>query len=603
MYYLTIILFLFTIFLTFNFNNAYADNSLSFDQNRIVIEHSGIISCYNCTNANDAPTMTVTLTGPSVPGGQSYVLYKVSTNNYESSLIKFTTSSSSEQYFLTAVGQVINVTAPGFTQSSATIFSTTASLPVEYKKDKKMISPSNPDCNNYGGDTDGDWICNDWENNSNYPSQCNGPGLCVRTSSSVIPYYLACNPNSSHWSDICPSPTKADLYYEFDWMLGHKPSNDVIDAVNSTLANSNYVSLNGIQGITFHAQLSEELPHVDQLRWTSSKFFPGFDQLKYWWYGTTTERGYTVPTEITNGDWNNSKRSQKAQVVHYLIFTHQQYGAAYLPNSGIAEMPGNDALVSLGAFDGKVGTKNQQKATLLHEIGHNINLDHGGNDPYSCKPNYLSVMNPMFQMDSFGANRPLDFSRSQLNQLDETALSESDGIVPSTPPGLNSTYGPNPPLVRMTGQGFDWNRDGSISGTVTADISFIPTISLCPSSPGQLLTGFKDWDRNTMKLSPLGHGTNSQEDLANLFLSRAEKPVNDGDTTNFTFLVDDELQAYQLEEGITQNVPSGHIICDDGFVNLFQPNVTAPFNEFGGCFKDSESNLIKLESWGWKSPN
>jgi len=588
MYYLTIVLFLFTAFLTFNVYNAYADNSLQFDQTKIVIEHSGIISCFNCTGANGAPSINAILTGSS--DTKTITLNKIgTTNDYSSSFIKFTASPSSQSDFKTAVTQVITVTSNGFTSASATVYPTSTSLSIDYKKDKKMISPSNRDCANYGGDTDGDGICDYWENNTDYPSQCPGPGLCVRTNSTVIPYYLACNPNSNNWSDVCPSPDKADLYYEIDWMLGHKPSNDVITAVSNTFANSNYVAKNGVMGITFHAQLSDELPHVDQLRWLGSKFFPGFDQIKYWWYGTTQERGYTLPSEITNGNWNNSQRSQKAQVVHYLIFTHQQYGAYYLPLSGISEMPGNDAMISLGSFDGMVGNPNQQKATLLHEIGHNINLDHGGHDPYSCKPNYLSVMNPLFQFDSFGTNRPLDFSRSQLSQLDETALSEPVGIAASTPAGLNTTYGPVSPLVRTTGQGFDWNRDGSIAGTVAADINYFSIISDCPSSPGQTLTGFKDWDYNAIILSPLGHGTNSMEDGVDY--NRVQDIVNDGDTHNVTVVVDNELRA-STTEGSEHILSPNQIICNEGFENLLKPN-----HSFGGCIKSSHIDSMLDRNW------
>jgi len=588
-HYLTVISFLSIIFLTFITFDAYADNSLQFDQSKIVIEHSGVISCIDCTDANNSPTITAILTSPSTPNGISITLNRISDNNYESGLIKFTASSSSEPYFPTSVNEIITVNAQGFTSDSAIIFPTTTTLPVEYKKDKKMISPNNPDCNAFHGDTDGDGICNDWEDNDGYPSGCPGPGLCITTGTSTVPYYLACNPNSNHWSDVCPSPTKADLYYEIDWMLGHKPTDDVITAVSNTFNNSNYVSSNGIEGITFHAQLSEELPHVDQLRWSGSKFFPGFDQLKYWWYGTATERGYTIPNEIPTGTWNNYQRSEKAQVVHYLIFTHQQYGAYYLPNSGIAEMPGNDAVVSLGSFDGKVGTKNQQKATLLHEIGHNINLDHGGNDPYSCKPNYLSVMNPSFQLDSFGANRPLDFSRSELNQLDENALFEPNGTSESLPIGLNTTYGPPVPLVSPTGVGIDWNRDGTISGTVAADISYFSTITTCPSSPGQLLTGFKDWDRNAIQLSPLGHGTNSMEE--DKHYNRITSIVSDGDTTNITAIVDDELGAFQLD-GSERISNINQIICNEGFENLLRPN-----QSFGGCIKSEHVDQLLSRDW------
>lgn len=85
----------------------------------------------------------------------------------------------------------------------------------------------------------------------------------------------------------------------------------------------------------------------------------------------------------------------------------------YVPKSvaGVAELPGRFALVSLGLWDNFLGTDNMQANTTLHEIGHNLNLWHGGEGPQftataaglrvfvqpNCKPNHLSVMSYLFQ--------------------------------------------------------------------------------------------------------------------------------------------------------------------------------------------------------------
>lgn len=36
---------------------------------------------------------------------------------------------------------------------------------------------------------------------------------------------------------------------------------------------------------------------------------------------------------------------------------------------------------------------NHDGGTIMHELGHNLNLRHGGNVDANCKPNYVSVMN------------------------------------------------------------------------------------------------------------------------------------------------------------------------------------------------------------------
>ena len=78
--------------------------------------------------------------------------------------------------------------------------------------------------------------------------------------------------------------------------------------------------------------------------------------------------------------------------------------------------------------------EDMQAGTLMHELGHTLGLYHGGagTNDYNCKPNYLSVMNYLYQFNLGGfasntpgvatntpmrANRPLDFSRNALPNL------------------------------------------------------------------------------------------------------------------------------------------------------------------------------------------
>ncbi len=49
----------------------------------------------------------------------------------------------------------------------------------------------------------------------------------------------------------------------------------------------------------------------------------------------------------------------------------------------------------LGGDDTVIFNK-QSSLTIMHELGHNLGLDHGGDEPMNCKPNYVSVMNYAF---------------------------------------------------------------------------------------------------------------------------------------------------------------------------------------------------------------
>lgn len=104
-------------------------------------------------------------------------------------------------------------------------------------------------------------------------------------------------------------------------------------------------------------------------------------------------------------------------------------------NSGIADFPGGDLLMTLGAFDDAegrpVGTPYMQASTLTHELGHTGELTHAGapqipREP-NCKPNYLSVMNYLFQLrglpDANGEIR-MDLSSEATPALNEFSLFE-----------------------------------------------------------------------------------------------------------------------------------------------------------------------------------
>src|SRR5262249_40997787 len=138
---------------------------------------------------------------------------------------------------------------------------------------------------------------------------------------------------------------------------------------------------------------------------------------------------------------------------HYSLWTHQQVSTS--TSSGCGELPGNDFQVSLGGWnvgsgdvdgdglqDADVGTVQQQAGTFMHELGHNLNLGHGGGDGTNFKPNYLSIMSYRYQVsgipptDPDGAGGPLsgrlDYSRSALPNLVESALNEAAGIGDGT---------------------------------------------------------------------------------------------------------------------------------------------------------------------------
>jgi len=103
----------------------------------------------------------------------------------------------------------------------------------------------------------------------------------------------------------------------------------------------------------------------------------------------------------------------------------------------------------------QVGTLNVQTGTLMHELGHTLTLTHGGTyypanssvPTYegNCKPNFISVMNYLFQIRGFVDDLPykFDYSGQTLAPLNETT---------STVTVNNVTV---PPLSESAGLGVD----------------------------------------------------------------------------------------------------------------------------------------------------
>ncbi|HEX6494506.1 MAG TPA: hypothetical protein VF018_03415 [Acidobacteriaceae bacterium] len=168
-----------------------------------------------------------------------------------------------------------------------------------------------------------------------------------------------------------------------------------------------------------------------------------------------TTTSFTISTQgVTSGTYNYGAEPQLA--VTYLGPTS---------TSGQSEFGGGaDSAVTLGLWgaddpancqpdpsetlsagqascNNDVGTTQVQTGTLMHELGHTLSLTHGGtfyedaNNPslptyeLNCKPNYLSVMNYLFQVRGF-AEGGLDYSSQTLEPLNEAypLLSESSGI-------------------------------------------------------------------------------------------------------------------------------------------------------------------------------
>jgi len=169
---------------------------------------------------------------------------------------------------------------------------------------------------------------------------------------------------------------------------------------------------------------------------------------------------------------------------HYAIFG-DRYNSTLNRSSGVAEINGDDFMVTMVDYNSTVNMAN----TIAHELGHNLGLRHGGFENRNRKPNYNSVMNYRHQfggIDTTGSsigNGVLDYSHGVNIDLNENALLEFDGVNGSV--------------------AIDWNRDGSLDPNPYAlNINCNSTFATAPcgSSSGcydadcDLLEDHDDWD-------------------------------------------------------------------------------------------------------------
>ncbi|MEW5870826.1 MAG: hypothetical protein AB1894_16250 [Chloroflexota bacterium] len=219
----------------------------------------------------------------------------------------------------------------------------------------------------------------------------------------------------------------------------------------------------------------------------------------------------------------------RQQVFHYAVFGHDLNAAAAINGvSGRGEIFGNDFLVTLGQWgNGGIspasglsirGTVIQHAGTFMHELGHNLNLRHGGADSDNYKPNYLSIMNYSHQGGILGltANDGLDFSPRALpvltgGILDENNLDECQALNDPRP-GASAEWTNNaaPAVHHWIAFGpdgkIDWNWDnaGTADNGVTCgnppnlarDLNFRDggAINL------DILQGHNDWTGGDLRL-------------------------------------------------------------------------------------------------------
>jgi hypothetical protein len=355
----------------------------------------------------------------------------------------------------------------------------------------------NPGCTD--GDTipansngNGDGLCNSWETSTG-----------LRISYGGVTYKYLCGAYGP--DTICPSTIRRDTYLEYDWLLGHEPNVQAIsNVVNSFTSNQINLHVQKDENTNKHWNLVQVVP-MDGSQ-TPPNTNPEFNEIKRFYFGT--------PADKLNANYLTAKR----QAFHYALFGHQIESDPTL--SGLAEMPGNDMFIAMGSFG--TPTINQTAGTFMHELGHNLGLNHGGlytmtGSGIDCKPNYLSVMSFSRMtpdlLDSIGMGNgwALTYSNTQ-STLNESSLVEGDPLGLAV--GQTIIHGNDAGTamgVPVTSSGIDWDGNGGpVPSAPSMDANKITAIG-CSGSGTTSYTAPNDWSNLSFKFrgsssGPFGDG-------------------------------------------------------------------------------------------------
>jgi hypothetical protein len=306
-------------------------------------------------------------------------------------------------------------------------------------------------------DNDNDGLCDNWETD----------GIDANHDGNVDISLPGANPNHR------------DIFVEIDYMEGRKPQTGALEDVAKAFA---------AHGIALHFFVDEEVPFDKYVAFgfgcsSCPAETVDFDGVKENYFGASGDRASI----------NHKERLDALRFAyHYVLYANEL--AAADGTSGRAELPGNDLTITLGSWrnGSQPPTRRNEAGTLMHELGHNLGLRHGGGDGINCKPNYLSVMNYTRQTTGF-INAQLDYSDAVLPTLDENALNEFLGV--QGPTGATVVFGPGKHRLGGSTGPIDWNGQNGIESGVQADVNYISDKTGCASpTPGQDLVGFDDWE-------------------------------------------------------------------------------------------------------------
>jgi hypothetical protein len=317
------------------------------------------------------------------------------------------------------------------------------------------------------GDPDGEGLTNQQEySNSTNPNNSDTDNDALTDFAEIFGGHYG-QPNFVDLPGMGADPRHADVFVEADYYMnygaGHVslvPLAQSVANVVSAFANAPTLNPDGTTGIDLHFIVDDG---IDATLYTAAQLDldPRDQEIQYF------KNLYFTPG--------------REDYFHWCLFADQNSSNGN--SGGSPGAPADSFTVTLGPTywsgsrgAGIVRNVQTESGTIMHELSHNLGLDHGGNESMNYKPNYLSLMNYNYQIIGLkvnGVSGVLDYSRVQIAAVHEDDLYEVNGFAPVSPTteANLSTYG-----VFVTTKGWidttsgasaniDFNDNGTIQST------------------------------------------------------------------------------------------------------------------------------------------
>jgi hypothetical protein len=290
-------------------------------------------------------------------------------------------------------------------------------------------------------DRDGDGLLDDWEENG-YDADGDG------TVDVDLPALGA-------------DPLRKDLFVEVDWMQGTAPDMDIWTNVEDAFDNAPILNSDGSQGIAIHidrgagsgGEGGDAVTFTDLIRYDDNT------PLK--------NRNYENFFDIKSANFDSARED----IFRYCLFANDN---GHSPGfSGRANnIPGRDFFVTLETWGARGMREDYQTGTFMHELGHTLNLRHGGFENANEKDNYNSIMQYGENWVNWNGTRQV-YSPSQFSGIDDDCdPNDVDGV-------FTFSTGERADLDELDldenegvcdGVSIDWDGDGMIESSVVANV-------------------------------------------------------------------------------------------------------------------------------------